>query len=228
MPIINLVYEAPEWWGGWQPWANTVGYRPLTTTTQWADRSWNGYDLSGSYRTFWTYAGVDCVSVSGWSNSNPRLYNSSIPIGTNRTASIWFYWLSGWAVQWIICTGHDYVNSIIWGWIWSDDAPRLADWITAGEEWTWNILNAWHLMTVTYDGTTAILYIDWVESVRASWNRTSDTAIAFSHKTYYNWGSQYSERFEGYLSEAIYEDKTRTAQEISDYYNQTKWNYWLS
>jgi hypothetical protein len=32
---------------------------------------------------------------------------------------------------------------------------------------------------------------------------------------------------QGKMSELILESKDRTAQEISDYYNQTKGNYWL-
>ena len=215
----------PTWW---QPWANTVWYRPLTSVTEWTDQSWNGYDLSGSYRTFGTYGWVDCVYVSGWSNSDARLYNSSIPIGTNRTASIWFYSTTSNIAQWVICTWHDYINSIIWSWIYSSNLPYVTDWKTHDELWTWNILNAWHLMTVTYDGTTAILYIDGTENTRYNYTRTSDTAIAFSHKTYYDWGSQYSERFEWYLSEAIYEDKTWTQQEVSDYFDLTKSAYWVS
>ena len=40
MPIINLVYEAPSGWWGWQPWANTLFYLPLTSNAN--DTSWNG------------------------------------------------------------------------------------------------------------------------------------------------------------------------------------------
>jgi hypothetical protein len=30
------------------------------------------------------------------------------------------------------------------------------------------------------------------------------------------------------LSNVIFEDKARTSQEVSDYYDQTKWDYWIS
>ena len=234
MPIVNVMQEHElknayigEY--GWKPWANTVGYRPLTTTTQWADQSWNWYDLSGSYRTFWTYAGVDCVEVSWWSNSNPRLYNANIPIWNSRTWLVWFYCtVASNNDRWVICTWHDYVNGIIGGWLTtSNNTPYVTDRYTYNAAWTWNLINSWHLMAITYDGTTAILYIDGTENTRYNWTRTSDTGIAFSHKAYSGWWSQYSERFTWYMSEAIYEDKVRTAQEVLGYYNQTKANYGL-
>ena len=70
--------EYPE---RWQPWANTVAYYPLTSTTTVNDLSGNGYTLSthDTLPTFWIYQWVDCASF----NSNSLKTSSVNP---------WAYW----------------------------------------------------------------------------------------------------------------------------------------
>ena len=62
------------------------------------------------------------------------------------------------------------------------------------------------------------LYINWqqVKQVSAgSWTRLPYWAIVWANGS--NWD----------MSNIIFENKARTAQEVSNYYNITKWKYWL-
>jgi hypothetical protein len=54
-------------------------------------------------------------------------------------------------------------------------------------------------------------------SIPSSWN----TSVGY---TTYSGNTEY---FDGNMSNLIWESATWTAQEISDYFDQTKANYWL-
>ena len=83
----------------------------------------------------------------------------------------------------------------------------------------------WYNRVFKYDWTTATVYKDWtvanssifVEQV-LWWDGTAIWYNSFVNWRYWLW----------YLSEIILENKVRTAQEIQDYYDQTKANYWIS
>ena len=86
--------------------------------------------------------------------------------------------------------------------------------------------NTWYLVTFTRSWTSTALYINgsliwtwtgdktWTHNIRFKLNNAGDT----SSSTYSN---------NAYWSELIWESKVRTADEITNYYNQTKWNYGL-
>lgn len=67
------------WWGWWTPWANTVAYYPLNSTSQWNDMKGMGtaYNLATSHTapTYWTYQWVDCAYFN-WSST--EINNDSI------------------------------------------------------------------------------------------------------------------------------------------------------
>lgn len=127
MPIINLVYEAPTWWGWWQPWVNTVAYYPLTSTTTTSDESGNWHTLSNHSVQFWTYNWVDCANcniVYSHSNNNISIYVN------------WVSYYNGW-VSYNIKTGYtaiwcwvNYENPVIWNF---SNVIFENIWWTAGE-----------------------------------------------------------------------------------------------
>lgn len=214
---------------GWMPWANTLAYYPLDATNQLNDMSWNNYTLTqNTWYTFGTYAGVSCVSMT-WDANNSYLSSSSVPNGDNRTAlariycTRWNYWN-----QAVVCTWVSYMTDIIGMWV-SQNKWYVSDRKTADTSWTTNVINGRHLLAFTWTSWSWIkLYVDWVLEA-TSWNYTRSTSTSFTigSKTYTDSGSQWTEPYQWYISNVIYEDKIWTAQEISDYYDQTKANYGL-
>ena len=198
------------------PWANTVAYYPLTSTTTVNDQSGNNYNLTNTGSvTFWTYKWVNCASFSG---SNFLKYSLSYDKRA-VTFSWWGYYIrkntnNEWFVRW-------------W--------PNFSAWIDNGSNrlnfwWiSWPILTSdsnWGHIVTTYDGgTTAKLYYNWVLqgtntslSPQTWWWFTIGNANINSTTDYWKW----------WISEVIVENKVRTDQEIADYYNQTKSDYWIS
>lgn len=217
MPIINMVYKKKKWW---KPWANTIAYYPLTSTSTVNDMSGNNYNLTNTNVTFWTYGWVDCAYFNG---SGSRLENSSPSLWLNRTLVAWVYVISNSGNKWVICTGNDYSSNIFGCSVWSSWVANMSDWNTENILGNTVITWWWHLITATLDnGWASVLYVDWVQENTHTFSISSGTWICIWAKT-----NQHSEKYYGYISNAIIEDKARTAQETSDYYNQTKANYWL-
>ena len=97
---------------------------------------------------------------------------------------------------------------------------------TSGKSISWPTMWSWELWTMTYDNTVwAKFYRNWVyeDSFSNTNNLRNDSLPTFIWAT-----NPYTDQYlDGYLSDVIIEDKARTAQEITDYYNFTKSNYWL-
>ena len=230
------------WWTAlkeaylWAGWTNAVAYYPLNSTTTTSDTSWNWNNLTKSWTvTFGTYEGVDCAYFNGG-----YLYiNKSLILWSNpRTISCWFYRTSA------VANG---------GAFWGMGNATSQNWITAYTHasgyalWqigygNWNVdlnypnqqtpLNGWDLLTFTYDGTNAGVYLNWsylwtpyagesqsTTAITLNLTNTRTAICAFPNLSW-TW-------FKGYMSEFIFESVTRSSQQAWDYYNQTKWNYWL-
>lgn len=210
------------WGGWWQPWANTIAYYPLNSTNTVNDLSWNNYNLTNTNTTFGTNAWVSCASFNG-SNSKLTATIWTLPQWANaRTTSLWVYSQAD-------------TRSIMWYWAnrtryWCREMMHgnSSEWFGIVcyyiDEYSWeNILDAWTLVTTTYDGDYIKIYINW---------ELQYTSTAYTLET--SWGNfeignPYSTNyFYWYASNAIIEDKARTAQEIQDYFDQTKSLYGIS
>ena len=213
----------PSWW---DPWNNTIAYYPLTSSTTTQDKSWNNRNLTNSWVTFWTYKWIDCA----YSNMASLLYNSSFVTNLqNLTVSARAYYVWNW-YSW---SGN--YNQALWRW-WSSSSENFWPYIenqynpwllVVSPGWFWRIQltsnSKWVNVVVTYDynNKTAIMYVDGVAG-------TSNTNANPPWWTYIRIGGKTSTWWwYGWLSEFIVEWKVWTAQEILDYYNNTKSNYWL-
>ena len=216
----DAVSVTPSQW--WQPWPNTVAYYPLTSVSTVNDMSWNSHTLTNSNVTFGVNQWVDCAVSSG---SNYLYANiTSIPLWSSaRTMSVWVYINS--------MTNSAEYNTIGYGTngahesfqlyqsgynnislrLYYDDA--LASW---NSDWYQNWIN----IMATYDGSTARLYVNWEQKA------TSNVSLSTSWSTFYIWKHFVPNGTNWYISEVIIEDKCWTAQDISNYYDQTKWDYW--
>ena len=218
------------WW--WHPWANTVAYYPLDSTNTVNDLSWNNYTLTTSHTnpTFWTYQWVDCASFNG---SNTELKTVSVNPWTywsSFTVSCWVYGTATWD-RVPIC--NVYYNST-----WLNRQIRAhSSWSSIfefnGTSWTntsfWISANAqaWHNLLFTANGNNITTYVDGAQvatGTNTKWNNNWTFTIwcgwdeADGYFWWFNW----------WLSNVIVENKVWTVDEVSEYYNQTKANYWIS
>jgi hypothetical protein len=202
----------------WKPWANTVGYRPLETDLK--DYSWNNND-------FTTYSGtttfVDWMVQTNWKIYRNNIMNTVrwndftllmyiVPSNNSSDESYLFFSSRN---------NLDYCSSNFGYWFWTYRLGWVVNWSRV-----WNYYSAsldWnpHLLCVTKSWNSYDLYLDGVfaqnvtengaipvETYMVLWNTLSAT------KTMKFW-------------KLIIEDKVRTAQEISDYFNSTKADYGL-
>jgi hypothetical protein len=98
----------------------------------------------------------------------------------------------------------------------------LSTWWTSSNSYTGGDDNR-HLWTMSLTWWTATFYLDTTAICTATTsNSYSQTMVFMINKI-----RDKIDRWWAYYSNMILENKVRTAQEISDYYNLTKWNYWL-
>ena len=219
-------YVAPR-----TPWENTVAYYPLTSTSTVNDLSWNNRNLTNNWTLFGTYDWIDCAYFE--SQNSKKLY-WTLPLSWNTTFTINVYvnrlWVSlswnNWQifVLWPI----NYSNRCCWLAI-ADSSSEYVNytrWRDVNSSVT-NTTWVWELLTVVNNRSVVKTYRNGVEimsnTVSLSVNNTGFTVWSFP-STF----SSYYQNFYWYMSELIVEDKARTAQEISDYYDLTKWDYWIS
>ncbi len=216
------------------PWANTLAYYPLKENGNDASWKWNNLTAQNiTYSTLWWVT----TAIFAWTNTNgfswavaniPQgnsdmtislwcyLDNSSIPSGNYIDWTLWRYWTAGYnnmrALAWF--TG--WINGNVISQYWTNSS-RL--WDTKTQAWT-NII-------VTYSSSTFTLYQDGVSKWTWSYNiSTSWNTLRIWWLTAWASGS-YIYAWKWWIRDFIIEDKARTADEISTYYNKSKSDYWL-
>jgi hypothetical protein len=211
--------EYPE---RWQPWANTLAYYPLTQDAN--DYSGNNRNWTASNVNYTALSWVDCAVFNGNNSKitwNWGLWVSDITISAWVNSSSWTNLLSMAAMCWWSESVQMWLRNGVTaeGDIWNgNDDTTVSDWSVRD----WNR----HNLIATYDRQYLTFYVDWI----LIWQ--SAETISFSINNMWIWwhyaNSSGLFSFTWYISNVIYENKIRTSQEVSDYYNQTKWNYWIS
>ena len=209
----------PTWW---QPWANTLAYYPLTSTTTVSDESWNSRDLTNNWILFWTYQGVDCAY-----NSTAHKYLVSPTLtGTDlKTISLWTYreWTrevnSGYAAGFTYWAGSSSGSLYIR----KESSSSFKEYYN-GVSFGAALTSQWcNIVIVLWDDVKC--YRNWT----LIWTGAAETHnngqfCIFAFINNLSWFDVYY----GWISNFIVENKTRTAQEVANYFNQTKSNYWIS
>ena len=211
-----------------KPWSNTIAYYEF---------DWNLNDGSGNNRNL----------VLSWNvsyNSNPKSVNLDLSdymyCDTNNIS-----FMQDWTFNvWVNYTAFDHIDNsqllstwwrgtrkLIACWVstwwvvrmdfYSDDHTSnktLSTWIWYNICWTYNFSTRNYKVYVNGD-----VWLNWTLSSQYSIDTTMINIGRFptSVTTTNAW------RIHWKLSEYIIENKVRTDAEISDYYNQTKSNYWL-
>lgn len=209
---------------GWKPWANTLLYLPLNSTDTYTDQSWNSVVTTNNGTTFWTNYWVDC----GYFNSS-NIQVTTFTVPSAWTILCWCY--NTWTVWWdghIIDIGSSTRRLLTsydewWPWYWA-----LSDWDLIRTTW-FTYQNQWILYAFTFENGAQNLIIKWNsidDSLPTTYSFSSFTPTAMNvWNEWNNWATRY---FLGWMSNLIFEDKAWTATEINNYYDQTKWNYWIS
>ena len=202
-----------------QPWANTIAYFPLNSDL--LDASWHWYSLSATgSAAIWTIDWVNCLNCSASSSFVSWTINWIPQWQQSRTNMCWIRWtLSGnypwwqyWS-SWIWNADIIYRNNTIW---WSQYWEALNSDINA-------TTGQWYHIAVTTSWSTAKIYVNWV--LKNSSSMTINTNWTTFYLARWTWDGTYGR---AYYSKMIIENKTWSDQEIADYYNLTKWNYWIS
>jgi len=206
---------------GWKPWSNTVAYYPLKEDV--LDHSWNWVTLTNtqylskqslwyswvasqwiaySYIELW-FTNQDAKFISMWVKVNSSSWNTEV-------WTLYKYGMSEYSPS-------HYDNSSISNKFYLFTNSSYYVWATSN----WLTFNEWHHITIWYDWSKVVISKDWVQETLYNWSWYD-----FWNQVVLCWiwsrgNANYT------LSECIVETVARTAQEISDYYNLTKANYWL-
>lgn len=221
----------PQWW--WQPWVNTIAYYPLNWDAN--DYSWNGYNMSAvntvTYEALSSWIQVAKTNDSQLQVDNFPSFAQDITVllwvkqyeNTSGYNNMW-YW-----VRWANSSSwdNDGVSKLKHSWPSQWSALILNMYTNLNEITTWPFTDlTWNLWTATYNNSTKEMTLyqnDTVIWQGVSWWTPYATLWYFCL-----WVIWYGGRSKVYLSNCIVEDKVWTEQEISDYYDQTKANYWIS
>lgn len=231
---LTATCSVKQWWS---PWINTYMYFPLTNSSKLADMSWNWRNLT-SYRwyvTYWTFAWVDCANLA-----QDSLYISSwISLNINNwaTFSIWFQETSAmpydnasliemWTSRSTSSDDVQYTGANInKTWKWSTHGVQIKRNSEGQGTVTATSYNQrYNVVFVKPNSSSYLLYLNWQAVSSLQWySETYPTKTTFRI-----WRNQaYNRSFNWYISNAIVENKAWSAQDVLDYYNLTKSEYWL-
>ena len=212
--------------GGREPTANTLWYINMDqsdavfTDTQWHTVTNNGIVYNANWVNEWCW----------YNNSNwKRLYSDfniweSFPSQFTIMCFMkptWNHYTNDYPMWISIANASTKVTCGIWfnqtnSQVQFNHLRENVAWDTSN--YSYSPLNTWHHYALTYNGTTMLWYIDWVQVIsttatgNGSWTWPSGWLTVFgrNHPSYTN-------TIQGYVDEAICEDKVWTAQEIQDY-----------
>lgn len=223
MPILNMIYWA-TWWGGWwwEPWANTLAYYHIEDDddTTIHDRAGNN-DLSYTSNSYITDA--DAGRVANLAGQNYASW-SVINMWTEYTEIAWVYQSNSSGEQSIFtqnASSSRYPSTwlLTRNW-WYIACVSMSDKQTSVRFPT----NAWTMICWTRNSNWDMkLYLNWVYQTTVSntdtpnYNGWEWFYLWLWRTTYYKW--------KWYFKTLILENKERTAQEVTAYFNQTKANY---
>ena len=217
-----------------QPWVNTVAYYKF---------DWNLNDSSGNNHPCTVASWSAIYSVVSWDNqaitTNWNVIKSGVQqqdiLTANHTLSfridqtsinnlwdarvMWALWASG-------------AITHIWIWInWTNGLWWCVYLWQPNKSWKYTkftytfALNTWYNIVLTIDNSLwCSCYVNWVQAGTTQTIVNSWTSDFYFWNNYQLWDSSH---MNWYLDDIIIENTPRSAQDISDYYNLTKANYWL-
>jgi len=220
---------------GWKPWANTIAYYKFEWDAK--DYSWNSHNLTTNNVTYVTNSWISkTVAYFNWSSYWTNSQAKSEQFSQKLTPSTFICWYkaeaNGWSYPnrfWLVELFDNDVSVYTRTWLitsWGSNADFK---VRANRDYAFNtgvypdVWWWWHCVVATIWEWYAKIYLDWEfknSNTYTTADITQNTRVLISSRdTYYN--------YKWWIGDVIIESKVRTAQEVADYYNQTKTNYWL-
>lgn len=211
------------------PNENTILYLPIddNDSNTVYDHSWNGNNFSwygstnySSTPSWWRciYSGGNCIQRN-WS------LISSWPMTLNMRAYVYTY-------SWSRCLFFDAMDNFTdkkWVYIFDGD---ITYWDGSNMR-TWSSYtypkDAWQNIIRTFNWQTVKIYVNWVkvdEQTKSYDILYSDNPIVIFWWYAVNWGRAYFAYTK--MSDIIIENREWTQTEAEDYFDQTKWDYWIN
>ena len=204
-----FIYSTSGGWGWRQPWANTVFYFPFGTDQLdhvWSasiDTTWTQDTLWYNFSSSWEMKVVDAPTTMRFLSAWVK-YNSY----ENNTSQFWW----------------TYEGFMLYNFRHSEDASY--DRVFQASSWMYSYMKSsqqstttwqWYHMAMWYDWTYSYWYLNWQQVWKGTW-------WWFTWWWYIKLGHWIDMTVSEYIGESV----CWTAQEVSDYYDQTKANYWIS
>lgn len=218
---IGTQQVRPSWW---RPWANTLLYLPMKSDLD--DHSGNNITMTNNWvvieNWFWKF---------NWTSSYIYTTNNFSLASTPFTVSFWMN-ADSVANKWLISQNR-YTGGYKWWNIFIVNQKVRTELTPSWwQQSTWTITTGtWYNIVMTVPASwNRVVYRNWTQE--ATWSNS----VTFTSIPVYIWTSAWTAadisstgmKYEGYMSDIIIEDKAWTQQEVSDYYNLTKWSYWIS
>ena len=220
---------------GWKPWSNTLAYYPLNWNLN--DYSWNNRNLTWSWVTYTSWWKGQVAVFSSWATAyyqNNSIFNISQPFTYSLWCQTTYVPNSSYGGRYKIAIAIGIQNG-------TTIATHDKDlWFGKGGIWAYNYyndlqycfgwsanINTWYHIVYTQDSSNQKVYLNWtlVWTHSCWWSYTWYTDARLILAKQINDDNRYP--FSWSMSEVIMENKARTAEQVLNYYNLTKSNYWL-
>ena len=216
----------PAWW---TPGENTLFYYNIDDN----DTNSTLYDKIGNFNLTWNVAPTYYTNASlgryvwMWNLWNNAYATASSYVlfwnefTMNCLVNYWYNWWGVLYVQWFrsasVSKSIEFDTNNIYF------RTKLNEWLAAGSN-PWFNKRSLYTFVCSSSWNYKKIYVDGVEVKSSTYN--NDTEWVWWYWTLGCWSS-WNWNFNWYMKIFMWESKARTAQEISDYYNQIKSNYWL-
>ena len=224
MAIFNTVYGGEP---KWKPWSNTIAYYPLKWNLN--DYSWHNYNWTLAVWTL-TYPSNEYAQLTNVVARFPNWYWTSTTdemtismrlkdvstSGSGWTSNLFALWLDGeggwwWGFQLYYNNWNYTAYAVTWWASKNTSAYSISSWV-------------WHNIIMTIKPNDKLsLYIDW--NLKNQVDVTSPIRMSWHSWIWTNSYTNNAPTISWYLSNIINENKVRTVDEITKYYNSTKANY---
>ena len=228
MPIVNVMKETElknAYIGEYRvPGVNTVAYYKFDKNLN--DSSGNNYNpTNNSNVSIATLDGLKCAYFNSWYITYPDIhttFNSSFTFSMWIQISSWnkifiSEWQPGYSKLFAVQRVDD-VWELLKVWFYSNDLSARQNFSQWWEHWAF---------TIDWSSHYGVIYFNWTQ--KATKNYRAPNVQSWPFYVWTNaevpWNSGWVSTW--YMSEFIIENKARTAQEVTDYYNSTKSDYGL-
>lgn len=217
------VSATPQSW--WQPWANTIAYFPFINDK---NNTISGSNISISSSNIWitTIDGIKCLYFDWSATQSLNIWFRTQDI---TSVMVWIKWWYAWQIL--------EQRNTTW---WDDDRKFIIGsntiiyerYQSSSAHITWPTISDtnWHCIWITEDSNWCKLFLDGNASAVATDSSTRTFSILTTDTWIWcrvnNGSSDLPATW--YMGGLVLMDAAITVTDFLDYYNQTKWDYWIS